>query len=656
MEVHIGAHKVKHKLASSHHANAQHRDEAQITKQHFVWFSECEKYYYNPLSLNETNNERMAAAAHPLTHHHSLVTANSMDFAEGSAFEDFVKMVEDAKYKEAILDSDVPRPDRKFPSPPRGFNYQNFVEEHDIHLATLCSEPLGRFFLRQASVAEEERNMLNFAQSLCGLKRMDPQGYVQMDDIFMLCNRHQVHLESTTTTPEREHSTTTTATAAKHSKKATGASTSSFSAQATKRLIQGGRQHSQACIQLNAQAWYTVETKMELAYERLMHHHKKLYCLYLQLKAYSLQPLTEYSIKYHRALGVGAFGIVYGCIVSCLGTMLAMKIMNKKKIKAKNAMSQVTAERDALEALAMHPSPYCLRLRYSFETPEAYHFLLPLAIAGDLQFHLRTGPFSLERARCYSAQVALGLGHIHSLGMIIRDLKPRNILLTSSGICQISDFGLAMQLGSDTGSTKGMEKIKGRAGTEGYWSPEVINGELYGVDADWWSFGACLFEFLAGVCPFSAKHAGVKKRNDATRRGEVKFTANFPECAKPLVLALLDLNIDMRCIGADNVLDDAKWEFWEEFDLDLVRRNEMPAPWLPERGKIYAASQVEIQENDKEEDRHKIKLLPQDAISFDPFVDEEGHQTDICKVLDMLHKDRKLETALQSMSKSCCIA
>ena len=72
-----------------------------------------------------------------------------------------------------------------------------------------------------------------------------------------------------------------------------------------------------------------------------------------------------------------------------------------------------------------------MRLRYAYESKEAYHLILPLAMGGDLKYHLKDGGFQPERCRIYAAEVALGLGHIHSLGLVIRDLKPRNILLNS---------------------------------------------------------------------------------------------------------------------------------------------------------------------------------------------------------------------------------
>ena len=69
--------------------------------------------------------------------------------------------------------------------------------------------------------------------------------------------------------------------------------------------------------------------------------------------------MEDKHIRYHRALGVGAFGTVSGCIVAPVGCMLANKTMNRKRIKAKHARQQVVAEHIALVALATHPSPFC---------------------------------------------------------------------------------------------------------------------------------------------------------------------------------------------------------------------------------------------------------------------------------------------------------
>lgn len=388
--------------------------------------------------------------------------------------------------------------------------------------------------------------------------------------------------------------------------------------------------HTRQSVDLSDAVQNMMEAVLAPVYMRLQAD-KKTFTQYIKLKWYSLEAIGDKQIRYHRVLGAGAFGTVHGCIVASVGTMLAMKIMLRKKIKSKRASSQVLAERQALEALAAHPSPYCMQLRYAYATKEAFHLVIPLAIGGDLKYHLHDGPFNEARARIYACEIAMGLGHIHSLGLIIRDLKPRNILLDSRGHCKISDLGLAVSIAD--GPIK-----KGRAGTEGYWSPEVINQMPYGVDADWWSFGCCLFELLAGFNPFSCKHTKLKTRNEGTRRGVINFTSSIPALARPLILGLLHKKVESRLgcrgRGVDEVLNHAH-AFWDTMDFGAVRRGEVTAPWVPDKGVIYAASQHEMQDNnDDAENLRKIKLTPEDDIEFPTFVDIEDHQRDLVKVLE----------------------
>ena len=154
---------------------------------------------------------------------------------------------------------------------------------------------------------------------------------------------------------------------------------------------------------------------------------------------------------------------------------------------------------------------------------------MPVATGGDLAFHLRYEKALVpKRMRGYAAEVASGLAHLHSLSMLYRDLKPANILLTGDGHCVISDLGLVKIF--PPGTPIAELRTKGRAGTSGYWAPEVLEGGEYGVASEWWSFGVFCCELLIGHCIFGKTYSGIKNRDEATLKWDpIKLPSELPE-------------------------------------------------------------------------------------------------------------------------------
>lgn len=104
------------------------------------------------------------------------------------------------------------------------------------------------------------------------------------------------------------------------------------------------------------------------------------------------------------------------------GTILAMKILKKRAIIARNQVEHTRAERKILQSLQ---HPFLMTLRYAFQSKEKLYFVLDYYQGGELFFHLKNNRrFSEEVARIYVGQIALALGHLHSMSIIYRDLKP----------------------------------------------------------------------------------------------------------------------------------------------------------------------------------------------------------------------------------------
>jgi hypothetical protein len=140
---------------------------------------------------------------------------------------------------------------------------------------------------------------------------------------------------------------------------------------------------------------------------------------YLELLTPYLISLHDFSI--HRIIGRGGFGEVYGCRKDDSGKMLAMKLLDKKRIKVKKGEYLAVNERNML---AKVNSPFVVNLYYAFQTPEKLCFILDLMNGGDLHYHLtQHGVFSENEVRFYAAELVLGLEHIHRQNIVYRDLK-----------------------------------------------------------------------------------------------------------------------------------------------------------------------------------------------------------------------------------------
>lgn len=126
--------------------------------------------------------------------------------------------------------------------------------------------------------------------------------------------------------------------------------------------------------------------------------------------------------------------------------MYACKKLDKKRLKKKNGEKMALSEKEILERVS---SPFIVSLAYAFESKSHLCLVMSLMNGGDLKFHIYsvgTRGLDMSRVVFYSAQMTCGLLHLHSLGIVYRDMKPENVLLDDLGNCRLSDLGLAVQI------------------------------------------------------------------------------------------------------------------------------------------------------------------------------------------------------------------
>lgn len=239
-----------------------------------------------------------------------------------------------------------------------------------------------------------------------------------------------------------------------------------------------------------------------------------------------------------REIGRGGMGVVYLAEDLRVGRYVALKVLPPYLGSGRDARRRFEAEARAVSTLD-HPNIATL-----YETDESEEGQLYMAFAyydGEtLDRRIAGGPLRPDEAVQIAIQVSRGLQAAHESGIVHRDVKPSNVLLTVSGEVKLLDFGVAKGTGEDlTGDGV-------RPGTVAYMSPEHASGRSVDGRADLWSLGVVLYEMLAAERPFRGPDAAstlrailhdepeslddvVAQPNDALRHIVRKLLAKRPE-------------------------------------------------------------------------------------------------------------------------------
>jgi serine/threonine protein kinase/tetratricopeptide (TPR) repeat protein len=204
------------------------------------------------------------------------------------------------------------------------------------------------------------------------------------------------------------------------------------------------------------------------------------------------QTISHYRIT--AELGRGGMGVVYKAEDLTLRRTVALKFLSPHLLADPQQKKRFLHEAQAAAALD-HPN--ITTIHEIYEADGQTFIAMAFVEGGNLTEKVGDGPMAIDEALDIAVQVARGLSKAHEAGVIHRDVKPGNVIVTPEGQAKVVDFGLA-KLATQTRLTKSGTMV----GTVAYMSPEQAAGDAVDHRTDIWSLGVMLYEMLSGELPF----------------------------------------------------------------------------------------------------------------------------------------------------------
>lgn len=275
-------------------------------------------------------------------------------------------------------------------------------------------------------------------------------------------------------------------------------------------------------------------------------------------------------------IGKGTFGKVYLVEHATTRKLYAMKCIRKDIILENEQMENIQLEKDILRQI---DHPFLVNMEYVFQNDYRIYFLMKFVKGGELFRHLvEVRNFPENQSKFFAAQVALALAHLHSKGIIYRDLKPENVLVGEDGYLLVADFGLAkfVQQG---------ELANSFCGTAEYLAPEMLIGNGHDFTVDWWALGILIFEMIVGIPPFF--HRNKHRMYYLIRESPVSFPdpvrhrIEVSPQAQDLITKLLHKDRQNR-LGANGVDEILAHPWFADLNLDALVAKQLTPPYVPQ--------------------------------------------------------------------------
>jgi len=275
-----------------------------------------------------------------------------------------------------------------------------------------------------------------------------------------------------------------------------------------------------------------------------------------------------------RPLGEGGFGMVKLVKVPGIhNRSFALKCIIKSRVVQYGQQRHILDEKNILSQIQCN---FILSLHTTFKDNKFVYLLTDVYLGGDLWGLLhKKGPFNDAIARFFAACVVEAFGYLHARQIVYRDLKPENLMISSSGYAILVDLGFAKKVSFG-------HKTWTFCGTPEYIPPEIISNKGHHIAADYWSLGVLIFELLNQRTPFRAKE------DLAIYEGILRgiHSVAFPKMsrkAESLIKSLCRQDPTERIGFQRNGINDIRKHRWfQGFDWEGLRAQKIEAPFIPE--------------------------------------------------------------------------
>ncbi|CAG7918990.1 unnamed protein product [Penicillium olsonii] len=273
-------------------------------------------------------------------------------------------------------------------------------------------------------------------------------------------------------------------------------------------------------------------------------------------------------------LGKGNFGKVMLAETKSSRKLYAIKVLKKEFIIENDEVESTKSEKRVFLIANKERHPFLLNLHACFQTETRVYFVMEYISGGDLMLHIQRGQFGLKRAQFYAAEVCLALKYFHENGVIYRDLKLDNILLTLDGHIKIADYGLCKENMWYGGTTSTF------CGTPEFMGPEILLDKKYGRAVDWWAFGVLIYQMLLQQSPFRGEDED--EIYDAILADEPLYPIHMPRDSVSILQKLLTREPELRLgSGPTDAQEVMSHAFFRNINWDDIYHKRVPPPFIP---------------------------------------------------------------------------